>query len=644
MIKRLLPMLLAGLLLPYGSGHSASFVLRKRIDLPSSGGVGSVTAGDFNGDGRDDLATAAQGDLEVYLQRADGTLAPRVRIDFPEKTINVVQKADLGADGTMQILAGHSGGLAVYTWDGAGFQAVDHPAVHPCVNLASADLDGDGALDVFCVDSDADAMLYYSDPATVLAAPVYMQTAASGDVLLDDVTGDGHPDLLISSLAANSFFVYAHDGARSFLPAVAYTYPNEHSGSMSIAALDVDQDGAKEVVVGAPVNRPRSVLYIYRQGAGGYLELSKTVPTLDIPAAFKAADIDADGDSDLLVGHFGWQTLGRYMGTPGGLAAAELWSNVPAQAGLRTLAVGDFNGDGYADVAVGASLLYGGRSVSSDLDADLRSDLVWRNGTEVILWLSASSADAHGLGAKDASWSSQAIGDFDGDGEADLFWRNLTTGANEIRSAGTSLLPATPLASQDWQVAGAGDFDGDGRSDLFWRNKATGANSIWKSGDSALFQATSSLADLGWNVAGVGDFDGDGNSDVVWRHAKTGRNEIWRRGRSDLRMVLTTVTDPQWRIAGVGDFNGDHKDDMAWRNGVTGANAIWLSADSQTQLPVTSVTDSAWSIAAVGDYDGDARADLMWHNTSNGANIIWRGAVSSQKQTVTATPGWSLMR
>lgn len=652
MLKHLFPMVLVPALLLPGAAYSAASTLARAVYVRSGTGD-AVAVADFNGDGRDDLVIAVQGHLEVHLQDAEGKLSPAIRLEIPSTQIRVVYALDVGADGSKQILAGHDGGLAVYSWNGAAFQLDDHPGTIPCINIAAGDVDGDGLPDVFCLGGYTDAMIYRGDQSTGLRAPVYLQTAAMGagplgDIRLDDVSGDGKPELLLSSLGSNSFYVYPNDGTGGFLPAVAYTYPEEHSGSIAIVAMDVDRDGAKEIVVAAPSNRPRSKLYIYRRLTNGYFELSKTMPTFDIPAAFDVSDIDADGIPDLLVGHDGWFTLGRYMGQSKSLSAAELWSSVAMDHGSRKLAVGDLNHDGYADVAIansfGASLLYGGRPLPGDLDGDLRSDVVWRSATETVVWYSADSASAQAAQPKDANWSPQAMGDFDGDGQADLFWRNLSTGDNEIRSAGFSiLLPTAAITSQDWQVAGTGDFDGDGRWDLLWRNNATGDNSIWRSGDEALLQATASVSDLGWKVAGVGDFDGDGRADVLWRHATSGRNVIWRWARGDLRSDAATVSDTRWRVAGIGDVNGDRKDDVVWRNSATGANAIWLSGNGATQLPVGSVTDVAWSIGAVGDYNGDHHADLLWHNANSDANVIWLSADSRQKQWISTLPGWTIV-
>lgn len=634
---------------------AASLTFRSPVPVQRSYRTSAVAVADFNGDGRGDLVSLQHGfttpflEVAVSLQRSDGSLAEVVLYEIASKNAaGTVSQADLGSDGTWEILIGHSDGLSVLRWNGAGdFSRTDYPATSACLYIATADLDGDGKPDVVCNGEEA-GVLFYSALGETLSVPSYMPTAAGGPVRLEDVTGDGKPDLLLASGTANSFFVYSHDGTRGFLPAVAYTYPVEIPWSFSIESLDLDDDQTSEVVVSRPCNIPCAELYVYRKGTHGYLELSQRVPTMDIPFGFLAADIDRDGHEDLFVGHTGWSTVGRYMGRGDGLPSTELWTTVDVQHATSGLAIGDLNHDGYPDLAVvnsfGVSLLYGGRQVPSDIDNDFVSDLVWRNAAtgQNQLWIAADSARAHELPIRDSNWALQAISDFDGDSEADLFWRHRTTGANEVNSWRMST-QLTGVADQDWQVVGAGDFDDDGRSDLLWRNSRTGANAIWKSADATKPQTVTSVPDQRWKVAGVGDFDGDGRSDILWRHATTGSNAIWRSGRSELSHAVMG-TSVQWNVAGIGDFNGDRKDDIAWRNPSTGANAIWPSANGAIGIAVSTVVDQAWTIAAVGDYNGDRRADLLWRNTSTGANVIWRSGDSRNRQAVTSISGWNVAR
>lgn len=660
MLTRFLSVLILVAAFP-AAAHSATFAFKAPINVKTpamnSRLPSDVVIADFNGDGRDDLAAMGLDYFEVFLQNDGGTLSAPLAPEPPFGVfLGAIHGADLDGDGARELLVGHQKGLAIYRSDGAGgFTLDDRRTEYACWNIASADLDGDGAPDVLCLGLYADAMLFYSDAGTGLGVPTYMQTAAMqagtlGQAQLKDVTGDGKPDLLLASGSANSFFVYRHDGDRGFLPAVAYPYPEAaYLWSHTIEALDLDGDGGNEVVVAAPCNMPCSTLYVYRHGNQPYLELAQSVPTLDNPDALLATDVDADLDEDLLVGHRGWSTVGRYLTQGQGLPSAELWSSVPVRQLSRGLASGDLNRDGHADLAVansfGVSLLYGGLLAANDFGSDFQSDLVWRNPLtgENKVWMSADSAKSQGLPARDQEWTVQAIADFDGDGEADMFWRNRKTGANEILSAGLSQVNDTlDVASQDWQVVGAGDFDGDGRADLLWRNARSGANAIWKSGVATSQQATATVSDLRWKVAGVGDFDGDRRADILWRHSASGSNAIWRSGRSEAAQAVAAAS-PQWTVAGAGDFDGDRKDDVVWRNTSTGTNTIWLSADSAAPIAVSTVADMDWVIAAAGDYNGDERADLMWRNLRTGANVIWRSADSRRSQAVTSMPGWNVV-
>ena len=647
------------LLVQFPGAQAGGFAFGSPVNMTWwPGGTLALSVADFNGDGRDDLAVLYGGHLEVSLQDENGLLGQPVAFGIESIDFLTIAHADIGADGTIEILVGHDAGLAVYKWNGDGFSLENHAASSPCWFMASADLDADGNPDVFCHGYHADAALYYSNWGPSLEAPVYMQTSAYGSPLyvmqaqLKDVTGDARPDLLLATSSSSAFFVYANDGERGFLPADAYSYPSEYAlYSGAIEAADFDGDGSNEIVVAMPCNAPCSSVLIYKRGADGYLGLSKTLPTYDIPFGLLVHDFDRNGKPDLLVGHSGWSAVGLYKGGPGGLSHKEGIYPAATHAHSERYSVGDLDHDGYDDLAVsnsfGVSVLYGGQPPQNDFDGDFVSDLLWRRdatGTNSI-WLSANSATPQTLDNADAAWSIQATGDFNGDGIDEAFLRNMITGANQILRAGYNPKSVTAVTNQDWQVVGAGDFDGDGRTDLLWRNRHTGANAIWGAGDYRIQQAVVGVTDLRWQVAGVGDFDGDGQSDILWRHIATGNNAIWLSGRFETQHAITAVTGSQWLVQGMGDFDGDGRDDVVWRNAGSGTNAIWLAANYRKQKEVVAVTNLAWAIAAIGDYDGDGLDDLLWRNGRTGANVIWRSADYSNQQVVTAvSPAWQVIR
>ena len=80
--------------------------------------------------------------------------------------------------------------------------------------------------------------------------------------------------------------------------------------------------------------------------------------------------------------------------------------------------VGDFNGDGVADI-------------------------FWRNGStgQNTIWRSANYATQQPVAAAASAWRVANIGDFDGDGVADVMWRNASTGQNGIWKRANSATP-----------------------------------------------------------------------------------------------------------------------------------------------------------------------------------------------------------
>ena len=275
---------------------------------------------------------------------------------------------------------------------------------------------------------------------------------------------------------------------------------------------------------------------------------------------------------------------------------------------------------------------------TSDMDADGRADVVWRNKVsgQNIIWLMNGldiKLAAFAITVADTNWEVKGIGDFSNDRRADVLWRHKATGQNIIwLMDGTTVMSAVfgpTIANLDWEVRGTGDFDGNGKDDVFWRNKATGQNIVWLMDGTTVSLAAFivTIADTNWEVKGIGDLNSDGRADILWRNKSTGQNIGWLMDGVTVTMAnfLSTIADTNWEIRGLGDLNGDGKSDVLWRNKGSGQNIVWLmnGMTITTAQFIVTIADTNWEVKGLGDINLDGRTDVFWRNKVTGQNIGW---------------------
>jgi alpha-tubulin suppressor-like RCC1 family protein len=305
-----------------------------------------------------------------------------------------------------------------------------------------------------------------------------------------------------------------------------------------------------------------------------------------------------------------------------------------------------------ATVTAAAGLVSPGNwtvSHTADFNADGKVDILFRNSDgSVTLWLmnGLSISAAVGLIGPDPNWRVSHVGDFNGDGKADILWRNINGAVTLWLMDGTTILSSVGLIGPDpnWSVSHVGDFNGDGKADILWRN-INGAVTMWLMNGTTITSATGLIgADPNWRVSHVGDFDGDGKADFLWRNTNGAVTTWLMNGSSIVSATGLIGPDPNWSVSHVGDFNGDGKADLLWRNN-NGAVTTWLM-NGASIISATGLigADPNWRVSHLGDYNGDGKADLLWRNT-DGSITIWlmNGATTLSAAGILGPGPWSVV-
>jgi len=630
-------------------------------------------AGDINGDGKDDFVVGGkesyptiQGSAIVYYGDSDLTDGLSHSSTIVGDGVNdkfaasVAGAGDVNGDGYADILIGAPGyGRGTTIAEGRAY-------------LFYGSLYGIDTLGV-------DEFSFQNTGQIVDHSNYHFGSTVAGG---GDINGDGYGDILVAtswddSNTANEVYIYygsASGISTEQVSSAKLLSPQADSGFGKGLAMvgDLNGDSFGDIGIGAPDYDADGLT---NQGAifvhfGSSTGLSSTLSSLAFKSDSNGArlgssvsgggDLNGDGYSDIVAGASGYQ-LGNgavyiYHGHANGMnysSTVQLAYN-----GIEfgaDVAVGDVNGDGYADLIAGTPLL------SVNQISHCGAVFIFHGGADLIdntpdYFLESDQDNVH-FGS-----SVSGVGDFNGDGFGDIVIAAEWFDRGNLKS-GMAFLYYGPPGGLLWpfplqlgggvpekifaqSVAGAGDVNGDGFSDvIIGASDGVGAGKAYIYYGDALLNfppktliTVSSNNSFGDTVAGAGDVNGDGFDDVIigdhnyfYTTNRRGRVFVFHGSSKGVATQPATVIEENnggnyfgISIAGIGDVNGDGYSDIAicplrYSNGEDTEGAIFVYNGSGQGIPSTysclleSNQAGAFlsSVSGAGDVNGDGFDDVL---------------------------------
>jgi len=612
-------------------------------------GACSVHAADINDDGNADVVgAAADDDLVAWWENVGGTGTSWVQRTVAAGLAGAcaVVSADVDDDGALDVVAVASGQDTIGWWRNADRTGTTWTAhvlsgvfTGACA-VAAEDVDRDGDIDIVAAASNANAVTWWenTDRTGAIWTAHVLSTTFTGacSVAVGDLDCDGDRDVIAVAAEANAVGWWRNEDytGRTW---TAVSVDAAFGGARDARVADINRDGQPDIVAAGG----NADAFAWWQNLGGGTNWQKHAAGggYDGAAAVCTADINLDGAYDLVGasagdGFAGWFRNANATGTSwAAYMAADAWP------GACTVDAADLDGDGDADIL-------GGSRTSGDVawwentmihrSAEFPEELLMAHPTREPH--SMATGDLDGDGDLDLVW--QNTSDWGGGAAACIYWLR-----NEDRS-GTNWTPIRVTESYNGHILVL-DLDGDGDLDLAHSHVRAHAVRAYENDNGlgtswthyTLGELSGVMDRYGAMPIDAADVDGDGDPDIIVDNNK-GSHQFtkWLENPGTLtNWVEHTVTSEltSHRTYGA-DMDGDGDIDVAgrvgdyvvWYENVGGAGTNW------TRHPVAAPGDLREARPADMDRDGDmdmlaCRAGygdagiIVWFENLDGTGTNW---------------------
>jgi hypothetical protein len=548
-----------------------------------------------------------------------------------------------------------SGSAMAQDEDCVGFleQAIDPGGTNAVQSIYAVDLDGDGDVDVVSASAGDSKIAWFEHDGSTPPSFVEhtISTAASGaaSVYAADVDGDGDVDVLSASTNDDKIAWYENSGTS---PMVFYerTLTISANLALSVFAADVDGDGDTDVLSASFLDNRIAWFENRPSGETPFSPLftAHTVSTSALGASgVHAADLDGDGDMDILAASLSDDTIAWYEVEPGaGEVLFEKHVISSTADGAKAVYAADVDDDG--DVDVFSASVNDGKIAWYENDGNADPTFVERIVAEGV------------AGAK-----SVFVADVDGDDSADILaagelanlivWYEIVPGAGDEAPSFIDHTITSEAESVDAVVAA--DLSGDPTPEVLFGASVPGSPALgdeiaWFESDGATPPAysknTIATAAVGANFVLPIDFDGDGDADflsagdrrIAW-HENTGTASRGTAGTSPPEFVEHVVSTEPDEANGIFAVDLDGDDDLDLIAAAAEDDRIaWYERNGTgfVEHLVSTSADSADAVAAA-DIDADGDVDILYASAAAGMVTLYASDLSGSRGAV--LPGFT---